>query len=234
MVNLRMIVVIHDLKRQGLSINAIARKMGLDRKTVRNYLQRGLEGPLYGPRAPRPRLIDLYEDDLRERTTACEGLSGRRLYRDITALGYPGGYTAVTDCLREIRGQLPRRFERRFETPPGRQTQVDFAAFMVEFTDEPGVRRKLWLFSCVLGNSRWLWGRFCPNQKLETMLRCHIMAFEAAGGVPEETLYDRMKTAVLGEEADGTIHLQPVPGRTPEPRWRRTAGLPRVPDKNEG
>ena len=42
MVNLSMIVVIHDLKRPGLSINAIARKMGLDRKTVRNYLKRRL------------------------------------------------------------------------------------------------------------------------------------------------------------------------------------------------
>ena len=105
MVDLRMIVVIHDLKRQGLSVSAIARKTGLDRKTVRKYLQRGLEGPLYGPRAPRPRLIEPFEDYLRERITACQGLSGRRLLREITALGYAGGYTAVTDCLREIRGQ---------------------------------------------------------------------------------------------------------------------------------
>ena len=27
-------------------------------------------------------------------------------------------------------------------------------------------------------------GRFCTNQKLETVLRCHVMAFEACGGVP--------------------------------------------------
>ena len=69
--------------------------------------------------------------------------------------------------------------------------------------------RKVWLFSFVLGNSRWLWGRFCPNQKLETVLRCHIQAFEASGGVPREMLYDRMKTAVLGEDADGYITYNP-------------------------
>ncbi len=34
-VSIRMIVVIHDLKRRGLSISAIARKTGLDRKTVK-------------------------------------------------------------------------------------------------------------------------------------------------------------------------------------------------------
>ena len=51
MTRLRNVVVIHDLKRQGLSISAIARKTGLDRKTVRKYLKRGLEAPGYSPRA---------------------------------------------------------------------------------------------------------------------------------------------------------------------------------------
>ena len=35
------------------------------------------------------------------------------------------------------------------------------------------------------------------------MLRCHVAAFEALGGVPGEILYDRMRTAVSGEDADG-------------------------------
>ena len=91
MVDLRMIVVIHDLKRQRLSVSAIARKTGLDRKTVGKYLQRGLGGPLCGPRAPRPRLIEPFEDCLREKLTACKGLSGRRLPRGIAALGHAGG-----------------------------------------------------------------------------------------------------------------------------------------------
>ena len=210
MVKLRRILVIHDLKRQGLSISAIARKTGLDRKTVRKYLARGLEAPAYGPRAPRPRLLEPYEDYLRERVTACEGLSGRRLHREIQALGYGGGYTAVTAFLREVRPAPPRPFARRFETAPGRQAQVDFAEFTVAFGDQPGVWRKVWLFSLVLGHSRWLWGRFGPNQKLDTVLRCHIAAFEACGGAPAEVLYDRMKTAVLGEQEDGTVLYHPA------------------------
>ena len=40
-----MIVVLHDLKRQGLSISAIARRTGLDRKTIREYLERELGVP---------------------------------------------------------------------------------------------------------------------------------------------------------------------------------------------
>ncbi len=52
MIKLKDIVMIHDLKRQGLSIAAIARETGFDRKTVRRHLARGLEGPSYGPPPP--------------------------------------------------------------------------------------------------------------------------------------------------------------------------------------
>jgi len=37
------------------------------------------------------------------------------------------------------------------------------------------------------------------------VLRCHIASLEAIGGVPREILYDRMKTAVIGEDADGLV-----------------------------
>ena len=50
-----------------------------------------------------------------------------------------------------------------------------------------------------------LWGRFCQNQGLETVMRCHIAAFEAMAGCCTEILYDRMKTAVIGEDAAGVV-----------------------------
>ncbi len=42
--------MILDLHRQGLSVSAIARQCCLDRKTVRRYIERGLEPPAYGKR----------------------------------------------------------------------------------------------------------------------------------------------------------------------------------------
>jgi transposase len=204
-VRLGEIVLIHDLKRQGLSVSSIARQLGLDRKTVRRHLERGLEPPAYGPRVPRPMLIAPFEDYLAARVAAYPELSGKRLLREVREMGYAGGYSRLTDFLREVR--LPRRpvFERRFETPPGKQGQVDFAEFKVAFTDTPGVVRKVWLFTMVLGHSRWLWGRFCASQDLQTVLRCHIEAFGAMAGAPGELLYDRMKTAVIGEDAEGVV-----------------------------
>jgi hypothetical protein len=89
-VTLGEIVLIHDLKRQGLTVSAIARKVGLDRKTVRRHLERGMEPPAYGPRAPRPRQLAPYEAYLRERIAAWPELTGKRLLREIRELGYEG------------------------------------------------------------------------------------------------------------------------------------------------
>ena len=205
MVTLREIVMIHDLHRQGLGISAIARQTGLDRKTVRKYLKQGLQTPRYGPRQPRPRLLDPYEGYLRERIAAYPGLSARRLWREIAELGYSGGYTTLTDFLREVRPPAQTGFEHRFETPPGKQAQADFAHFKAVFEDEPERIRTIWLFSIILAHSRWLWGRFCASQNLQTVLRCHIAAFEAIGGVPAEILYDRMKTAVIEKNPQGEV-----------------------------
>ena len=129
--------------------------------------------------------------------------------REICERGYEGSYTSVKDFVRETRPAKQAQFERRFETPPGKQAQADFAEFSTVFTDEPGVVRKVWLFSMVLGHSRWLWGRFCASQNLQTVMRCHVAAFDAMGGAPEEVLYDRMKTAVIGESSDGVVTYNP-------------------------
>jgi hypothetical protein len=111
---------------------------------ARKYLARGLEAPVYGPRQPRPRRIDPFVPYLRERVGAWPGLTGRRLFRELKERGYQGGYTAVTDALRELRPSATPVFEVRFETPPGDQAQVDFAQFQVAFADEPGVTRIVW------------------------------------------------------------------------------------------
>jgi len=93
----------------------------------------------------------------------------------------------------------------RFETPPGEQAQVDLARFEVAFTDEPGQTRVVWLFSMVLGFSRLIWAQFVIHQDLQSVLCCHVAALSAIGGAPREILYDRMKTAVIGEDADGLV-----------------------------
>src|ERR1700747_1270122 len=104
MVQLGELMMILELHRQGVSITAIARRTGRDPKTIRKYIERGIEAPAYGPRsAGRPSKLAAYLDFLRERVTAFPDLSAARLTREIRELGYVGAYTAVKRYLAAIR-----------------------------------------------------------------------------------------------------------------------------------
>lgn len=204
MVSLGELVMILELQRQGLTISAISRQTGWDRKTVRKCIRQGLAVPSYGPRAPRPQVIDPFLAYVRERLERVPGLTAVRLLRELRALGYGGGYTSVKDAVRALR---PRAlaFEHRFETPAGEQAQVDFAHFKVVFESDPTRVQVVWLFSLVLGSSRWLWARFVAHQDLASLLACHAEAFGALGGVPRTVLYDRMRAVVIDVGADGAV-----------------------------
>ena len=202
--------MLHELHAQGVSISAIARQTGLDRKTVRRHLAAGIELPVYGPRAPQGSLLDPYKAYLTARLAEYPGLSGARLLREITAQGYVGGYTILTDYLRTLRPPRETGYEVRFETPAGHQGQVDFAHFKVRFRQDPGTVRVVWLFSLVLGHSRYQFGRFVWRQTLDVLVACHEAAFAELGGVPTRLLYDRMKTAVLGESEAGEVIYHPT------------------------
>ncbi len=101
----------------GFAVSAIARRVGIDRKTVRKYIERGLEPPSCGPRQPRARRLEPSEADLRRRVVAYPGLTASRLLREIREHGYGGGYTAVTDFLREVRPSPMPAFPRRGRPP---------------------------------------------------------------------------------------------------------------------
>jgi transposase len=143
-------IMILELHRQGLKVAAIARQLGIDRKTVGKYISRGLEPPTYGPRPRRQKSTDPFLSYLRQRLAAFPGLTAVRLWREVRERGYAGGYTAVKRAVRDIRPDPITPFEVRFETPPGEQAQVDLARFEVEFTDERGVTRIVWLFYSIL------------------------------------------------------------------------------------
>ena len=116
----------------------------------------------------------------------------------------------MTDYLRHLRPPREHGYEHRFETAPGQQAPVDFAHFPVGFTDEPSQVHGVWLFSRVLGYSRYLYAHFACRQDLATVVRRHVAAFSDFGGVPRQILYDRMKTVVLDESTPGDLRYHPT------------------------
>jgi transposase len=79
-----------EMKRQGLSIQAISAATGFDRKTIRKYLSRPEAIPSYAPRPPRSGKLESFEAYLRERLSA--GVwNGAVLLRELKQRGYRAG-----------------------------------------------------------------------------------------------------------------------------------------------
>lgn len=181
---------------QGQSKSAVARQLGVSRDTVHRWLRDGaLDRDVdelvvqYGPRAPVPTKLDAYKPIIEARLAAYPALSAVRLLDEIRAAGYTGGYSQLTDWVRRVRPQSAPEPIIRFETPAGRQAQVDFARFRFPW----GVRYALLV---VLGYSRLLWCRFYPRQDMGTLFDGLEDAFLAFGGVPQELLFDQMKAVI--------------------------------------
>lgn len=121
---------------QGTSKSALARTLGVHRDTIHRWirdgeLDRDLDGePVrYGPRRPVPTKLDAYKAIIETRLAAYPALSAVRLLAEIRAAGFEGSYTQLKAFVRHVRPTPPPEPVIRFETPAGRQAQVDFAEF---------------------------------------------------------------------------------------------------------
>ena len=198
---------IKKLRTSGLSITAISQMTGYDRKTIRKHLLNRTAKREYGPRPPRPGKLDNFKAYIQERLQA--GVwNAVVLLREIRERGYAGGYGTVKEYLQPQRQAARTVAVRRFETPAGKQAQVDWGH--LGSIDMDGVERKVWGFTFTLGHSRAMMAEAALEQKLGTLLRMHEEAFRQLGGVPEEILYDRMKTVWLNTDDRGEIVWHPV------------------------
>ena len=153
------------------------------------------------PRKPRRSKLDPFRPVIHE--LVCTGqLSAVLVLEEIRALGYRGGYSVLKQYVRTIRPKARRRAHLRFETEPGEQAQVDLSPYTVLLAGEP---TPVVCFSLVLGYSRWQYLRFFLHADAHAVCHAHILAFEVAGGVPHEILYDRMKQIVLESYRHKTV-----------------------------
>jgi transposase len=189
----------HYLER-GLSKAEIARQLGVARRTVYHWIAAGQldreldEAPVrYAARPPVARKLDAFRGIIEARLAEFPRLSATRLWEEIRAAGYAGGYTQVKAHVRQVRPAPAADPVVRFETPPGRQGQVDFAEFRLPWG-------KRYALVVVLAHSRLLWLQFYPRQTMAVLIRGLEEAFAFFGGVPAELLFDQMKAVIVEDE----------------------------------
>lgn len=197
-------VLLRHCLEQGMTKTAVAKEFGVSRRTVHYWIETEQldrdvsEGMVqYGPRPPVPTKLDPYRGIVLSRLDEYPDLTAVRLFEEIKAAGYPGGYTQLKEYVLQVRPRPPEEPVIRFETAPGHQGQVDFADFRLPWG-------KRYAFLVVLGYSRTLWLQFFSRQTMEHVFEGLEAAFSYFGGVPSELLFDQMKAVVIKDErSDG-------------------------------
>ena len=190
--------VIHDMKNRGMNITQIANELGRDRKTISKWLAASEPKP-YQRRLTRPSKLEPFKAFVKQRME--EGcLNANVLYEEIVAKGYTGGITLLRMFMRPLRPAIMEKATLRFETPPGYQAQMDWGRFYVQWDGE---EKRIYAFVMVLGYSRTMYLEFTEDEKLDTLIGCHLRAFEYFGGRPEVVLYDNMKTIITRVDERG-------------------------------
>lgn len=189
-------VEIRVMARRGEGVRAIARQLGCSRNTVRRCL-RDEQARRYKPRAARPCKLDAYKEYLRERVSqaAPRWIPATVLLREIVERGYDGGISQLKAWLAPLKAAEPEPVV-RFETPPGKQMQVDFT--IVRRGRDPLVA-----LVATLGYSRAAFVKFGCTEDAQALCAGLREAFDYFGGVPEQVLFDNTKAVVIERDAYG-------------------------------
>lgn len=184
-----------QLHQTGYGTRKIARAVGLNRKTVQRLLSETAPAP-DDRQSTAASKLDPFLEAVRQKVDL--GLTTTRILREIRAQGYAGGRTILAQLCRSLRAQTAgrRRPKRRFETPPGKEMQIDWSPYRVKLG---GRQQIVHAFSMVLCYARKKHVRFYLNEREATLLEAHLHAFADFGGVAEMLVYDRMATVVLGQ-----------------------------------
>ncbi len=175
------------LKALGWGVRRIAGELGCSHMTVRRYLSEG--GWVAYRGRGRPRTLTGLEEWVAERFRRHAGNADvvrQELERE---KGIRLTLRTVEREVRHLRRELEAeaRATIRFETPPGKQLQIDFGERRAMIGDE---NVKVYLFVATLGYSRRLYVRPFRNERQESWFAGVEGAFRHFGGITEEVLLD--------------------------------------------
>jgi transposase len=190
---------IHRLNHLGWSFRKIARTLGIDRDTVKNYIndpQRKFK------RNATPNLkLDPFRPLIQKWLEQDKEVKAPVVLQRLRENGFDGQITIVRDYLRHLRGrQKKRQAFLRFESLPGEQMQIDWGHFGSLLYGE--TKRKLYALAVLEAHSRMLYVEFTHSQNQSALHQCLLNAFIFFGGSPKEILVDNMLTAVIERQGN--------------------------------
>jgi len=249
--------MIHKIKSlydngNGLSMRAIARKLGLSRNTVRKHLK--LDTQAIAEKqgdSGRDKRLEPYRDYLVHLLQTYPRLSAVKVLRKLKEkMGEVSvAERTVRRYVHELKKTVATRQKRYYEPVldmiPGVQCQVDGGELRGVMIG--GVASVVYFVVFVLSFSRLMYvGLSRKPVDTETFIHMHDAAFRYFGGVVEECVYDQAKLVVINETfrelslnerfheyaTHGGFQIRACEGYDPESKGRVEAGVKYV--KNNG
>lgn len=209
---------IFQLKELGFSKLKIAKKLGIARGTVIDYLERDPEemAVWLASTKRRTRKLDKYEDKILGWLKEHPDLSSAQIF-DWIEERYPTfkvGESTVRRYVKEMREKynIPKETHQRAyeavpDLPMGFQAQVDFGETWQK--NEQGQSVKLYVIAFVLSHSRYKYKEWLDRPfTTYDLIEAHKNAFHAFGGKPKEIVYDQDNIVIVSENRGDIIYTQ--------------------------
>jgi transposase len=186
------------LKARGWGLKRIARELGCSHHTVKAYVAAGGVKSFKPP--VRAKKLDGLDDWLRERFIRHRGNADVVRQELLAEKGIAVSPRTMQRTLQPYRQALKAEALAtvRFETPPGRQLQIDFGERLVDIA---GTKVKAFMFVATLGHSRRVHVRAFRHEKQESWFTGLESAFTTFGGVPEIVLMDNARALIVRHDA---------------------------------
>ena len=205
---------IQQFRSAGFSQRQVARRLGINRKTVKRYWEMPVdEYEEMSSTVCRKQYLDKYQAQILEwlrefpdltAAQVCDWL--REHYREEVSERTVSRYVKQ---LREEYGLkksvAPREYEAVPELPMGKQMQVDFGQKMMPNVD--GGQTRVYVAAFVLSRSRYKYAQeqSRPFTSVDLVRICHD-CFQYMGGMPEELVFDQDSIVCVSENAGDIIY----------------------------
>jgi transposase len=196
------------LRRQGTSKRGIARALKAGRNTVKRMLadheERRQEGASVLPPLPppRPSKLDEYADTIAAFLKKYPDITAQRVFEELRAKDYGGGYTIVREYVKRMRPKEPVISLPTPEYRPGQMAENDWSPYEIDFAVG---RRTIQVFGYTLVVSRRKAYSIHASADVHELMAGHVLAFERLGGLAWECKYDGQKAVVIRREGGQPI-----------------------------
>lgn len=188
---------IMDLNNLKPNYAELARKYGLDYRTVKKYHE-GFEGKAKS--RDKPSKLDKHIDVIKEKLEIPR-ISKKGVYEwlvDKYGFNEIGSYSNFkTYCTKHKlkKSNIQSGGSTRFETEPGDLAECDWKED-IQLISNNGELVTVNIFHLVLKFSRFSYLELTLSKEQNVVFRCLINAFKAYGGIPKRILFDNMSTVI--------------------------------------